>query len=129
MCPGAILFTPSALQRKDRSISTSKSSLSHAVDRLQNTLYSEAQSRERLGLQSHCCGNHSQAPTQELCSGGLPEASRGLSKLAGSPGHHHPQNVYFKQFRGHRLQQTQLSCNSQFYKEFKNWYRGRGQEV
>lgn len=115
MCPGAILFTPSAFQRKDRSISTSKSSLSHAVDRLQNTLYSEARSRERLGLQSHCCGNHGQEPTRGLCSGGLPEASHGLSRLGGPPGHHRPQ------VRGHRLQQTQLPRNSQFYKDFKNW--------
>lgn len=91
MCPGAILFTPSAFQRKDRSFSTSKSSLSHAVDRLQNTLYSEIQSRERLGLQSHCCGSRGQEPTLELRSGGLPEASNGLSRLGGSPGHHCPQ--------------------------------------
>lgn len=83
MCPGAILFTPSTFQRKDRSISTSKSSLSHSVDRLQNMLYSEVRSRERVGLHSHCCGNRGQEPTQGLCSGGLPEASRGLSRLGG----------------------------------------------
>lgn len=117
MCPGAILFTPSAFQRKDRSISTSKSSLSHAVDRLQNMLYSEARSRERVGLRSHCCGDRGQEPTRGPCSGGLPEASRGLSRLGGPPGHR-------PQFRRHRLQQTQLLRNSQFYKDFKNWAWG-----
>lgn len=124
MCPGAILFTPSASQRTDRSISTVKAhSVTLWTDRLRNTLHSEAQSRERLGLQSHCWGNRGQEPIRELCSGGLPEASRGLSRFGGSLGHHRPQ------FRGHRPQRTQLPCNSQFYKDLRTGCGRRGQEV
>lgn len=121
-------------QKEGQSISTSKSSLSHAVDRLQNTLYSETPTQGKTRLWSHYCGNPRQEPIQELHSGGLLEAShvlnglgRSVSRVIVLPTRCTPvaQSAWSKAWGELKSKHNfHLIVNSTVI--FKNWVGGRG---